>query len=306
MTTVNEDTGRILWSTESKYYLLRLIKENMIILNPDVSAETMVKKEMAWKMIERNFVDDGMQCQLSKLKRLWKRMKDTARQNIMKYNDQKKRGIRSPKQPTDLDTEVADLIAFRNVLKSRLKPKKNSKMKNKPAPNRMVVKQEADNNEEEEDEEDGDKYEYEDTNGFPMEPMTILEELENKHPTISNVESYAMNGHNQLNANRSQNPIDDDDDEVIDESYAAELDDTTRSRPKDVQKELLSYEIKLRELQRQNEEEKMEFEREIFRKRSALLDLKMRKITLELEALEGNKSKSSGSGLNHNTDEDEN
>lgn len=61
MTTVNEDTGRILWSTESKYYLLRLIKENMIILNPDVSAETMAKKEMAWKMIERNFVDDGMQ-----------------------------------------------------------------------------------------------------------------------------------------------------------------------------------------------------------------------------------------------------
>lgn len=113
MTTVNEDTGRILWSTESKYYLLRLIKENMIILNPDVSAETMVKKEMAWKMIERNFVDDGMQCQLSKLKRLWKRMKDTARQNIIKYNDQKKRGIQSPKQPTDLDTEVADLIGIR-------------------------------------------------------------------------------------------------------------------------------------------------------------------------------------------------
>lgn len=302
MTTVNEDTGRILWSTESKYYLLRLIKENMIILNPDVSAETMVKKEMAWKMIERNFVDDGMQCQLSKLKRLWKRMKDTARQNIIKYNDQKKRGIRSPKQPTDLDTEVADLIAFRNVLKARLKPKKNSKMKNKPAPNRLMVKQEVGN--EEDDDEDEDKYDFEDNNGFPMEPMTILEELESKQPTISNVESYAVNGHNQHRASRSQDPLDEDDDEIVDESYA-ELDDTTRSRPpKDVQKELLTYEIKLRELQRQNEEEKMEFEREIFRKRSALLDLKMRKITLELEALEGNRSKSSG--LNHNADEDEN
>lgn len=300
MTTVNEDTGRILWSTESKYYLLRLIKENMIILNPDVSAETMVKKEMAWKMIERNFVDDGMQCQLSKLKRLWKRMKDTARQNIIKYNDQKKRGIRSPKQPTDLDTEVADLIAFRNVLKSRLKPKKNSKMKNKPAPSRMVthqvVKQEIENEDEEED------LEYEDHNGFPMEPMTILEELESKQPTISSVESYAhqVNGHQ---VNRSQDPLDEDEDEIIEESYV-EVDDLRKSRPKDIQKELLSHEIKLRELQRQNEEEKMEFEREIFRKRSALLDLKMRKITLELEVLEGNRSKSSG--FNHNTDDDEN
>ncbi|XP_037050265.1 uncharacterized protein LOC119084403 [Bradysia coprophila] len=296
MTTVNEDTGRILWSTESKYYLLRLIKENMIILNPDVSAETMVKKEMAWKMIERNFVDDGMQCQLSKLKRLWKRMKDTARQNIMKYNDQKKRGVRSPKQPTDLDTEVADLIAFRNVLKSRLKPKKNSKMKNKLTPNRPMVKHEMD---EEEADDDEEKYDYEDTNGYPMEPMTILEELENKQPTISNVESYAINGHhNQQHANRSQDPLDDDDDEVVDESYMG-LDETIKiSRPKDVQKELLSYELKLRELQRQNEEEKMEFERELFRKRSALLDLKMRKITLELEALEENRSKSSGSNEN--------
>lgn len=290
MTTVNEDTGRILWSTESKYYLLRLIKENMIILNPDVSAETMVKKEMAWKMIERNFVDDGMQCQLSKLKRLWKRMKDTARQNIMKYNDQKKRGVRSPKQPTDLDTEVADLIAFRNVLKSRLKPKKNSKMKNKLTPSRPMIKHEMDEDEVDDDEE---KYDYEDTNGYPMEPMTILEELENKQPTILNVESYAMNGHrSQQHANRSQDPLDeDDDDEAVDESYAG-LDDTVKiSRPKDVQAELLSHEIKLRELQRQNEEEKMEFEREIFRKRSALLDLKMRKITLELEALEANRSK---------------
>lgn len=303
MTTVNEDTGRILWSTESKYYLLRLIKENMIILNPDVSAETMAKKEMAWKMIERNFVDDGMQCQLSKLKRLWKRMKDTARQNIIKYNDQKKRGIRSPKQPTDLDTEVADLIAFRNVLKARLKPKKNSKMKTKSTPNRMasqqVVKQEID----EDDEEDEEKYDYEDHNGFPMEPMTILEELESKQPTISNVESYAMNGHNQHQVSRSQDPLHDIEDELIEESYV-EVDDARRSRPKDVQKELLSHEIKLRELQRQNEEEKMEFEREIFRKRSALLDLKMRKITLELEVLEGNRSKSRG--FNHNTDDDEN
>lgn len=252
----------------------------------------------------RNFVDDGMQCQLSKLKRLWKRMKDTARQNIIKYNDQKKRGIRSPKQPTDLDTEVADLIAFRNVLKSRLKPKKNSKMKNKPAPNRMVsqvVKQEIDN---EEDEEDEEKYEYEEHNGFPMEPMTILEELESKQPTISSVQSYAMNGHNQVN--RSQDPLDEEEDAVIEESYdhIDHTDDIRKNRPKDIQKELVAHEIKLRELQRQNEEEKMEFEREIFRKRSALLDLKMRKITLELEVLEGNRSKSSG--FNHNTDDDEN
>lgn len=179
-------------------------------------------------------------------------------------------------------------------------------MKNKATPNRMpnlqMVKQEIDNGDDDEDEVKYEvKYEYEDHNGFPMEPMTILEELESKQPTISNVESYAVNGHNQVS--RSQDPLDDEEDDEIEESYA-ELEESRRSRPKDVQKELLSHEIKLRELQRQNEEEKMEFEREIFRKRSALLDLKMRKITLELEVLEGNRSKSSG--FNHNTDDDEN
>lgn len=114
MTTINEDTGRIIWSTESKYYLLRLIKENIVIISPDVSADTMNKKELAWKNIEESFAADGMTCQLGKLKRLWKRMKDTARQNILRYSDLKKRGMANIKEPTELDIAVAELIAHRN------------------------------------------------------------------------------------------------------------------------------------------------------------------------------------------------
>lgn len=70
-----EDSGRILWSKESKHYLLSLIKQHSVIINPNVSSETMLKKEMAWLSIEQSFAADGMPCQLSKLKRLWKRMK---------------------------------------------------------------------------------------------------------------------------------------------------------------------------------------------------------------------------------------
>lgn len=72
---MTEDTGRILWTNESKNYLLRLIRENPIIISPNVSAETMQKKEYAWQCIEKCFASDGMVCQLGKIKRLWKRMK---------------------------------------------------------------------------------------------------------------------------------------------------------------------------------------------------------------------------------------
>lgn len=72
---MTEETGRILWTHESKHYLLRLIRENPVIISPNVSSETMLKKEMAWMNIEKCFASDGMVCQLGKIKRLWKRMK---------------------------------------------------------------------------------------------------------------------------------------------------------------------------------------------------------------------------------------
>lgn len=74
-TIMSEDSGRILWSKESKHYLLSLIKQHSVIINPNVSSETMLKKETAWLSIEQSFAADGMPCQLNKLKRLWKRMK---------------------------------------------------------------------------------------------------------------------------------------------------------------------------------------------------------------------------------------
>lgn len=79
---MNEDSGRILWSKESKHYLLGLIKQHSVIINPNVSSETMMKKDMAWMSIEQSFAADGMPCQLSKLKRLWKRMKVNMRDTL--------------------------------------------------------------------------------------------------------------------------------------------------------------------------------------------------------------------------------
>lgn len=73
---MTEDTsGRILWTNESKHYLLRLIRDNPIIISPNVSSDTMMKKDLAWLSIEKCFASDGLVCQLGKIKRLWKRMK---------------------------------------------------------------------------------------------------------------------------------------------------------------------------------------------------------------------------------------
>lgn len=56
----------------------------------------------------------------------------------------------------------------------------------------------------------------------------------------------------------------------------------------ELQKEAAQHDIKLKQAQRQNEEERMEFEREIYRNQLNLLELNIRKANLEIDALQGN------------------
>lgn len=314
MTTVNEDTGRILWSTESKYYLLRLIKENSVIISPDVSAETMIKKEEAWVGIEESFAADGMKCQLSKLKRLWKRMKDTARQNLIKYNEQKKKGCKSLKMPTELDVEVAEMIALRNLNKNNAKKNKSKLMyKIAPKPYESALRPLKRQVIIDDDENSGsyDAYRHQ-NNGYSdtdaLEPVTILEELEQK-PTIINVESYnglsGSGGGGGGTVGREHmdhiNIDDPEDSEHQQDSNDANTDCynmqqqtshlNTNATPapdtetQSMQHLLLLQEIKLKELQRQNEEERMGYERELYQKKSMLLDLQIKKANLEIDTL---------------------
>lgn len=311
MTTVNEDTGRILWSTESKYYLLRLIKENSVIISPDVSAETMTKKEEAWVGIEESFAADGMPCQLSKLKRLWKRMKDTARQNMLKYNAQMKDGQRNVKVPTELDLEVAEMIALRNLNKKNAKRNKSKQLLKQrigsTATTALLLRPKANilpklepaaavTTGDEEDHSDFGDYDeemsaplpqhqqqlhhhrHQPINGYhdALEPVTILEELDSK----TNDESPS-NASMEVNNQSCGNAV------PIDDRLGSDIRmfPASDSSSKQLQHVLMMQEIKLRELQRENEEERMDNERELYRKRSQLLDLQIKKVNLELSAM---------------------
>lgn len=267
MTTVNGDTGRILWSQQSKYYLVRLIKENIIIVSPDVSAETMAKKEEAWKNIEETFAADGMQCQLSKIKRLWKRMKDTARQNITKYNEQKRIHPKGPpkslKLPTDLDYQVAKIIAHRNMSRNKPRPCTINQLPQRTIQNSYVLNGTSDeDNSNELDQREPDV----------LEPMTILEEMDKTDKADSVIDI--------------SNDNDESNDYVEPANHHGEHYNLySTNQEEDLESELLPHEIRLRIIQRQNEKERMNMERELYRKKSILLDLQIKKANLEIDVL---------------------
>lgn len=294
MTTVNEDTGRILWSTESKYYLLRLIRENSIIISPDVSAETMTKKEEAWLGIEESFAADGMPCQLSKLKRLWKRMKDTARQNMLKYNALKKQTSDQQQQlsiqqanvkaPTELDLEVAELIARRNMHKKNSRRNKSANNKLRSAGSSEPPPQPLDEYNSFEE-----LQQHHRPNGYhdALEPVTILEEFEQSQINDDeNDGDVMMMDPHQIKHERTPNIITADE-RLLGCDDGPTTTTTTVDTTKQLQSVLMLHEIKLRELQRQNEQERMDNERELFRKQSKLLDLQIKKATLELNTING-------------------
>lgn len=301
---VNEDTGRILWSQESKYYLVRLVKENLVIISPDVSAETMAKKELAWKAIEENFAADGMQCQLGKLKRLWKRMKDTARQNITKFNEQKRRGIKSLKPPTDLDIIVAELLAARNLAKRKPKIEPRRAEQRGGTTSRPQVVQPKREPSESLDEEYFQ-------NDFAIKVGQQHSQQQQQHPQSANdllepmtiLEEYDSNGYSNCD-----DDMDEDDDEDVNIECVPDVklnhhrpsaatrtpskSNTTATSSKIVpvagQTSLSEVELKLKQAQLRNEVERMNLEREVYRKKLILLDLQIKQANLDILARKNN------------------
>lgn len=319
---INEDTGRILWSQESKYYLVRLVKENIVIVNPDVSAETMAKKELAWKAIEENFAADGMPCQLGKLKRLWKRMKDTARTNIMKFNEQKRRGSKVLKPPTELDLLVADMLASRNLLKK--KPKSNRRynsggtvsrpqiekvnVKREPSESRSLdeeyFRNDYESNPIDDDDDDDDPQQHLDDeqmcdNNLLLEPMTIIDEaIHYKPSSIAAASSAKTNGYSNCN-DQDDDDMDDDDDVIqIPSNFkltnhlsgfnkkktqnTATISPIVTKSSSQQRDEFLAAELKLKQTQIRNEVEKMNLDRELYRKKLILIDLQIKQTRLDI------------------------
>lgn len=119
-------------------------------------------------------------------------------------------------------------------------------------------------------------------NGFhdALEPMTIIEEFgrrSNAAPmpdddeAVEEDDEYSFSRHVTSSANLDPDGYD-----------PAEI--------KQMQRELLLHDIQLKLIQRQNEDERMSNERELFRKQSILLDLQTTKAKLELARLQPNQS----------------
>ena len=246
------------------------------------------------------------------------------RQNLIKYNEQKKRGLKNIKVPSELDMEVAELIAIRNMNKNKArksKAKHSNVLKSRSAAAAAALflktKREedaalaAEQQVQTDDMSDSNDYVYYNNNGRgrqqhhqqqngyhdALEPVTILEELENK-PTIVNVESFADHFKNEMMDSLDSNDNDEDNEELEEreiQRHGAQFsendqDDVTmlttpyhNQETISLQKELLTQQIKLQEIQRQNEEEKINYERQIYQKKSLLLDLQIKKANLELK-----------------------
>lgn len=373
---MTEDTGRILWTNESKNYLLRLIRENPIIISPNVSAETMQKKEYAWQCIEKCFASDGMVCQLGKIKRLWKRMKvrltfkkkqlvvtfaiarqDNARQNTMKAGEQRRRGIKHVRPPSDLDWQVHQLLATRNVYyksKEKKKPSTHTRMQSKmttaqasascsglngddpemggrmsswPGMQQHPLQHSLADSEDDcddgmaEDDDDGvdlvdlltplqpgqDAYRNHQQRHRlqqqdALEPVTIIEEMmdpikiEPSQDLTLDDDDDVDDGHG-VGAGGSggcagAEPNDEytfhhqqqqhSDEHMTNGCANEEPSDNANGVLRTLKRNLLMLDIQLRQTQRQYENERLSHERQLFRKRTQLLDLQIRRAQLEV------------------------
>lgn len=228
----------------------------------------------------------------------------------MKLSEQKRRGIKNIKAPSELDWQVHNLLAGRKPDgRSRVKrcsqppagaqqPKattipmaSNTTQKQWPQRGKVEVGKVEDLSDVDANEIDHDsesdlvdlltpqQYHSSMQNGFhdAFEPMTIIEEF----------------GRNQSTA---QHDLTMDDDDVADDEYSfnrhvtssANLnsDASDSADIKQLQRELLLHDIQLKLIQRQNEDERMGNERELFRKQSILLDLQTKRAELELHQLQ--------------------
>lgn len=232
----------------------------------------------------------------------------------MKPNEQKLRGIKHSKAPSELDWQVHNLLAGRkNDNRTRAGKKADCKYQGKTSQraattktpqsqtpkskNEPIVKTEElisdmEGNNDSDLESDCDlvdlltpqQYHHSNQNGFhdALEPMTIIEEFgrnqsqpsamrQNYHDLSVEEEptgdEYAFSRHVKSSANLDTDGYD-------------------PAEAKQLQRELLIHDIQLKLIQRQNEDERMSNERELFRKQSILLDLQTTKAKLELARLQ--------------------
>lgn len=235
---------------------------------------------------------------------------DNARQNTMKISEQKLRGIKHCKVPSELDWQVHNLLAGRKTdNRSRSKkpdykapgkvPQRTTQGPQLPNPTRpkggTIVKAEEivsdmDGNDSDLDS-DSDlvdlltphQYHQSQRNGFhdALEPMTIIEEFGRHHQPLTERPDHH-------DPNMEDEPTGDEYSfsRHVTSSDNLDSDGYDLAEAKQLQRELLLHDIQLKLIQRQNEDERMSNERELFRKQSILLDLQTTKARLELARLQ--------------------
>lgn len=227
----------------------------------------------------------------------------------MKLSEQKLRGIKHSKAPSELDWQVHHLLAGRkNDNRSKGKKADNNKMQGKQQQQQrtpttqhkspklrgealvkaeeLVSDMEGNDSDLESDSELVDiltplQYHQSYRNGFhdALEPMTIIEEFgqRNHQPTLH---------HQDHNDHPSMEDDPPGDEYSFSRHVTSSADGYDPAEEKQLQRELLLHDIQLKLIQRQNEDERMSNERELFRKQSILLDLQTTKAKLELARMQ--------------------
>lgn len=133
MKWITNINNAIIWSEESRLVLVKFIKNNLAILDPDGAIGS---KEMAWQKVYKEMEKCGMpDSSLGALKSTWKRIRNKAKISIERWRKQKSNRNKSilPLTPTEL--AVQDLFDYyRRVSKKAKTPSKVSDSKPKFRP----------------------------------------------------------------------------------------------------------------------------------------------------------------------------
>lgn len=229
----------------------------------------------------------------------------------MKVSEQKRRGIKNIKAPSELDWQVHNLLAGRKPDgRSKIKKCKSppcNQSKSLPVQTSQMLRQwqqrassikseqvgkvEDFSSDEPNDlgfDSDSDlvdlltpqQYQSTHQNGFhdALEPMTIIEEYGRNHTTTQQ----------QLDLTMEDDPADDEYtfNRHVTSSENVNSDASDSADINQLQRELLLHDIQLKLIQRQNEDERMGNERELFHKQSILLDLQTKRAEIELQQLQ--------------------
>lgn len=100
-----------MWSIEAKLFLIRQIRENMIVLKKDYSPKTIETREKAWHRIYKSCIKSGMpDCPIDRLKKFWVKMKSKSKLCVEKYKTHREKGKKITEFPTVIDTAIGELL----------------------------------------------------------------------------------------------------------------------------------------------------------------------------------------------------